>query len=102
MNPDAPIAHQGSFATYFFTVSEVVIHGVQLRPCIRQVYGRSEKPARLPKCLPHGREGEGLHLSSVREALNRGATRSSTRHRGRSTHGRVFPTFACAFDCLSA
>jgi hypothetical protein len=41
MNPDAPIAHQGSFATYFFTVSEVGIHGVQLRPCIGKVYGRS-------------------------------------------------------------
>ena len=41
MNPDAPIAHQGSFATYYFTVSKVGIHGVQLRRCIGKVYSRS-------------------------------------------------------------
>src|SRR5205823_721040 len=49
----------------------VGIRGVQLRSRIGQVHGRSQKPLRLRTRVPHGREGEGLHLPSVPEALNR-------------------------------
>ena len=47
------------------------IRGVQLRSRIGQVHGRSQKPLRLRKRVPYGREGEGLHLPPVPEALNR-------------------------------
>jgi hypothetical protein len=47
------------------------IRGVQLRSRIGQVHGRSHKPLRLRKRVPYGREGEGLHLPPVPEALNR-------------------------------
>ena len=43
---------------------------IQLQRGIGQVHGRSQ-PCRLRKLVPRGREGEGLHLSPVREALNR-------------------------------
>ena len=43
---------------------------VQLRCRIGQVHARSQKPLRLWKLLPYGREGEGLHLPPVPEALN--------------------------------
>jgi hypothetical protein len=46
------------------------IRAVQLRRGIGQVHGRSQ-PRRLRKLVPYGREGEGLHLPPVREALNR-------------------------------
>jgi hypothetical protein len=48
------------------------ICGVQLRCCVGQVRGRSPKSVRLRKRVPHSREGEGLHLPPVPEALNRG------------------------------
>src|ERR1700733_10216631 len=44
---------------------------VQLRCCIGQVHARSQKPRRLWKHVPYGRESEGLHLPPVPEALNR-------------------------------
>jgi hypothetical protein len=49
----------------------VGIRGVQLRSCIGPVHGRSQKPLRLWARVPYGREGEGLHLPPVPEALNR-------------------------------
>src|SRR5438046_9892741 len=49
----------------------VGIRGVQLRSRIGQVHGRSQKPLRLRTRVSHGREGEGLHLPPVPEALNR-------------------------------
>jgi Cytochrome P460 len=49
----------------------VGIRGVQLRRCIGPVHGRSQKPFRLRKHVPYGREGEELHLPPVRAALNR-------------------------------
>ena len=47
------------------------IRGIQLRSRIGQVHGRFQKPLRLRTRVPYGREGEGLHLPSVPEALNR-------------------------------
>jgi hypothetical protein len=47
------------------------IRGVQLRSIIGPVHGRSQKPLRLWARVPYGREGEGLHLPPVPEALNR-------------------------------
>jgi hypothetical protein len=49
----------------------VGIRGVQLRRRIGQVHARSQEPLRLRTHVPYGREGEGLHLPSVPEALNR-------------------------------
>ena len=49
------------------------IRGVQLRCRIGQVHGRSQKPLRLRKHVPYGREGEGLHLPPVPEALTHAA-----------------------------
>jgi hypothetical protein len=46
------------------------IRAVQLRSRIRQFHGRSQ-PLRLRTHVPCGREGEGLHLPPVPEALNR-------------------------------
>jgi hypothetical protein len=48
--------------------------GVQLRSRIGQVHGRSQ-PLRLRTFVPCGREGEGLHLPPVPEALNRACPR---------------------------
>ena len=50
----------------------VGIRGVQLRCRIGQVHARSQKPLRLRIRVPYAREGEGLHLPPVPEALNRG------------------------------
>ena len=41
------------------------IRGIQLRCSIGQVLRRSQKPLRLRKRVPYGREGEGLHLPSI-------------------------------------
>jgi hypothetical protein len=47
------------------------IRGVQLRSRIGQVHRRSQKPLRLRTRVPCCREGEGLHLPPIPEALNR-------------------------------
>jgi hypothetical protein len=60
------------------------IRGVQLRSRIGQFHGRSQ-PVGLRKHVPHGCEGEGLHLSPVPEALN-GVRRTSITPRG-AAHG---------------
>ena len=46
------------------------IRAIQLRSRIRQVHGRSQ-PLGLRTLVPCGREGEGLHLPPVPEALSR-------------------------------
>jgi hypothetical protein len=46
------------------------ICGVQLRRRIGQFHRRSQKPFRLRTIVPCGREGQGLHLPPVPEALN--------------------------------
>src|SRR4029077_20688625 len=43
----------------------------QLRSRIGQVHSRRQEPFRLRAHVPCGREGEGLHLPPVPEALNR-------------------------------
>ncbi len=48
----------------------VGIRGFQLRRRIGQVHGRCHELVRLRKRVPHDREGEGLHLPPVREALS--------------------------------
>ena len=48
----------------------VGIRGVQLRSRIGQVQRQCQKPLRLRTRVPHGCEGEGLHLPPVPEALN--------------------------------
>src|SRR5205823_958765 len=56
----------------------VGIRGLQLRSRIGQVHGRFQKPLRLRTRVPYGREGEGLHLPPVPEALNPRAPTLST------------------------
>jgi len=54
--PDAPIAHEGFFATHFFTVSD---EDKSKDFYVRILGGKV------------GREGEGLHLPPIPKALNR-------------------------------
>ena len=71
------------------------IRAVQLRSRIRQIHSRSQ-PLRLRTRVPCGREGEGLHLSSVPDALNHdhalhphGPAQGHAQHRAcRSERGR--------------
>jgi hypothetical protein len=66
-----PRLRDGKGQQEIFEKRRMGIRGVQLRPRIRQVHGRCQKPFRLRIRLPYASEGEGLHFPPVPEALNR-------------------------------